>query len=223
VNGTAAAPTGDILLAEREAGLLDGHLARHRRWNDAAQVRIVVDELDGSARIGVYAAPPMGVVSFVQLPLAGGGVPLADVRIAARDIVFEAQAPGLVRVVLPVSGPGIPELAVLPPTDDWQLPIYGVAGDVMPVVQDAVAEFKTRSVSAVNADALAEEIWSRVVFGGVTLRMLHTARLLGMLTADSSRIAASTRTGWKKLTTIRGQIYQRVPGALDRPKLTVVR
>ena len=223
MNGAAAAPTGDILLAEREARLLDGHLGRHRRWNDAAQVRIVIDDEQGSARIGVYAAPPMGVVSFVQLPLAVGGAPLADVRVAARDIVFEPQAPGVVRVHLPQSGTGIPELAVLPPADDWQLPIHGVAGDVMPIVQAAVAEFKTRSVSAVDADALAEEIWSRIVFGGVTMRMLHTARLLGMLTADSSRIAASTRTGWKRLTTIRGQIFQRVPGALDRPKLTVVR
>ena len=55
------------------------------------------------------------------------------------------------------------------------------------------------------------------------MRVLHTARLLGMLGSDSARIAASTRTGWKRLTTIRGQIYVRVPGALDRPSLTVVR
>jgi hypothetical protein len=55
------------------------------------------------------------------------------------------------------------------------------------------------------------------------MRVLHTARMLGMLTADSSRIAATTRTGWKRLTTVRGQIYVRVPGALDRTTLTVVR
>ena len=223
MTGTAAAPTGAILLGERETRLLDAHLQRHRRWNDAAHVRVVISGADGSARIGVYAAPPMGVISYVQLPLASSLVTSADSTVTARDIAFEPQGQGLTSLLLPVSGPGKPELAVMPPTDGWHLPIHGVAGDVMPAVEAAIAEFKSRSVSAVDADALAEEIWARTVFGGVTMRMLHTARLLGMLGADSARIAASTRTGWKRLTTLRGQIYQRVPGALDRPNLTVVR
>ncbi len=223
MSGTAAAPSDAILLGERETRLLEAHLQRHRRWNDTAHVRVVVSTAEAPSHIGVYAAPPMGVISYVQLPLAGAVVASADATVTARDIAFQPQGQGLTKLELPVSGPGKPELAVLPPTDGWHLPIHGVAGDVMPTVEAAVAEFKSRSVSAVDADALAEEIWSRQVFGGLTMRMLHTARLLGMLGADSARIAASTRTGWKRLTTLRGQIYQRVPGALDRPKLSVVR
>lgn len=223
MSGTVAAPTDAIVLGEREARLLGAHLQRLRRWNDAAQVRVVISAMDSPSTIGVYAAPPMRVVSYVRLPLAGAAPSSADVTVAAREIAFEARSQGQTALVLPASGPGIPELAVLPPADGWHLPIHGVAGDVMPSVEEAVAEFKSRSVSAVDADALAEEIWSRPVFGGLPMRMLHTARLLGMLGADSARIAASTRTGWKRLTTIRGQIYQRVPGALDRPSLTVVR
>lgn len=221
--GTATVSTGAILLGERESRLLDAHLQRHRRWNDAAHVRVVVSVMENSSRVGVYAAPPMGVISYVRLPLAGAGATSIDATIAARDIAFAPQGQGLTELVLPVSGPGKPELAMLPPDDDWHLPIHGVAGDVMPAVEAAVAEFKARAVSVVDADALAEEIWARTVFGGVTMRMLHTARLLGMLGADSARIAASTRTGWKRLTTSRGQIFQRIPGALDRPNLTVVR
>lgn len=223
MTGTAVVHSGALLLGDREARLLHAHLQRHRRWNDAAQVRVVVSVTEGTPAIGVYAAPPMGVVSFVQLPLAGVAGAATDVTVPAREIGFEPQASGLTELSLPPTGPGIAELAVLPPADGWHLPIQGVASDVMPDVEQAVSEFKARSVSAVDADALADEIWSRSVFGGLSMRMLHTARLLGMLTSDSSRIAASTRTGWKRLTTIRGQIFQRVPGALDRPTLTVVR
>jgi hypothetical protein len=76
---------------------------------------------------------------------------------------------------------------------------------------------------APDADALAAEIWDEPSFGGLPLRVLHAARLLGLLAEDSSRVAAATRTGWKRLTTVRGQVFVRVPGVLDRPLLSVVR
>lgn len=219
MTGTAAAHSDALILAEREARLLHAHLLRHRRWNDAVFVRVVARSSD----LGVYAAPPMGVMSYIQLPLVHRLASPIDETVSVRDIRFDDGAGDRVTLDLPAAGPGPAELAVLPPREEWHLPIHGVAGDVTPTVDAAVAEFKSRSVSAVDTDALADEIWSRPAFGGLPMRVLHTARLLGMLGADSARIAAATRTGWKRLTTIRGQIYVRVPGALDRPTLTVVR
>ncbi len=219
MTGTAAAHSDVLVLGEREARLLQSHLQRHRRWNDSVFVRVVASSGD----LGIYAAPPMGVLSHVSLPLAHPLVSPIDATVSVRGIGFDDGATGLVTLDLPEPGTGPAGLAVLPPRDEWHLPIHGVAGDVAPTVDAAVAEFKSRSVSATDPDALAEEIWSRPAFGGLPMRVLHTARLLGMLGADSARIAASTRTGWKRLTTIRGQIYVRVPGALDRPSLTVVR
>lgn len=218
MNGPATVTTSSLGLPEREARLLQSHLARQLRWNARATVRLIIE----TDRLGVFAAPPTGVLSYVQLPLVGSAA-TADMTIPAAQMGFGEPEAGAVTLMLPDPVPGTADLAVLPPGDGWHLPLQGVAGDVMPEVEAAIAEFKARSVSAVDADALAEEIWARPSFGGLPMRVLHTARMLGMLTADSSRIAATTRTGWKRLTTVRGQIYVRVPGALDRTSLTVVR
>lgn len=219
MTGTAAARSDALILSEREARLLQSHLQRHRRWNDSVFVRVVAHSGD----LSIYAAPPMGVLSHIHLPLAHPLVTPIDATVSVQGIGFADGVAGMVCLDLPESGTGPAALAVLPPREDWHLPIHGVAGDIAPTVDAAVAEFKSRSVSSVDTDALAAEIWSRPAFGGLPMRVLHTARLLGMLGADSARIAASTRTGWKRLTTIRGQVYVRVPGALDRPTLTVVR
>jgi hypothetical protein len=111
----------------------------------------------------------------------------------------------------------------LPPMEGWQLPIHGVSGDIVPEVDAAVAEFRRRAAMVVDAQALAEQIWERNSFGGLPLRALHAARRLGFLTDDASRVTACTMTGWKRLTTVRGQVFVRTHSPTKRPDLSVVR
>ncbi|MEK9810457.1 MAG: hypothetical protein VW362_08415, partial [Candidatus Nanopelagicales bacterium] len=68
----------------------------------------------------------------------------------------------------------------------------------------------------------AEQLWDRPTFGGLPLRVLHAARRLGFLVDDGSRVTACTTSGWKRFTTVRGQIFLRTVPPGQRP-LRVVR
>lgn len=220
--GSTTVPQQQLAIGEHEARLLRAHIERLQKWNARSVVRIVTQP----DWLGIYANPPMGVLSHVQLPLTAPVSTPIDLTLLASDLIANITADsGRYRLDLDpaLSVAGTADIAVLPPDDGWQLPIPGVAGDVAPMVDRAIADFRARSQTALDPDALADEIWDQTSFGGLPLRVLHAARLLGLLTADSSRVAAATRTGWKKFTTVRGQVFVRVPGALDRPTLTVVR
>ena len=62
-----------------------------------------------------------------------------------------------------------------------------------------------------------------ISFVALPLRVLHAARRLGFLTDDASRVTACTMTGWKRLTTVRGQVFVRTQTPTQRPDLSVVR
>ena len=209
-----------LALPEHEGRLLTAHMDRLVAWDPSGHVRVVAR---GSA-VGVYAAPPMRVVSFVALPLRA---PVADeVDVSARIADVRAgleTVAGATELRLPEPAVGSPGLALLPPSDGWQLPIHGVSGDVVPEVDAAIAEFRRRASSVVDPQALAEQIWERPSFGGLPLRVLHAARRLGFLTDDASRVTACTMTGWKRLTTVRGQVFVRTHTPTQRPDLSVVR
>ncbi len=211
-----------LALGATESRLLQSHCERLLRWDPRATARLVTED----NKLGLYAAPPLGVLTYICLPLARSSEHPIDSTIPVPQILKllqENSTEAGVEFTLPDSIPGIAELAVLPPEDGWQLPISAVSSDVAPMVMAAVDEFRSRAIASVDTDELASEIWDRHGFGGLPLRVFHAARLLGLLANDSSRIAAMTRTGWKRLVTVRGQVYVRVPGALDRPALTVVR
>ncbi|MFM7211504.1 MAG: hypothetical protein ACKOYQ_05785, partial [Actinomycetota bacterium] len=134
------------------------------------------------------------------------------------------------RLTVPPVMIGDAALAVLPPSDSWQLPIAAVSGDLVPLVDTAVAEFRRRAAAASDSSPgsaeltrLAQEIWDRPGFGGLPIRALHAARRLGFLSDDASRVSASTCTGWKRLTTVRGQVFVRTVPPVSRPSLSVVK
>lgn len=217
---TTSSALSALVLPEHEGRLLTAHLDRLLAWDPSGHVRVVAR---GNA-IGVYAAPPMRVVSFVALPLRAPVAEEVDVstRIVEMRSGLETMA-GATELRLPEPAVGSPGLAVLPPTDGWQLPIHGVSGDVVPEVDAAIAEFRRRASSVVDPQALAEQIWERASFGGLPQRVLHAARRLGFLTDDASRVTACTMTGWKRLTTVRGQVFVRTHTPTRRPDLSVVR
>ncbi|MBM3686077.1 MAG: hypothetical protein FJW85_03635 [Actinobacteria bacterium] len=209
-----------LALPAHEGRLLAAHLDRLASWDPTGHVRIVAR----AGAIGVYAAPPMRVISFVALPLRDPVTEEVDVSARTAQVRqgLEATA-GATELCLPEPAVGSPGLAMLPPAEGWQLPIHGVSGDVVPGVDEAIAEFRRRSTSVVDPQALAEQIWGRPSFGGLPLRVLHAARRLGFLTDDASRVTACTMTGWKRLTTVRGQVFVRTSTPTQRPDLSVVR
>jgi len=206
-------------LPEHEGRLLAAHLDRLAAWDPAGHVRVVAR---GGA-VGVYAAPPMRVISFVALPLRVPAVDDIDVSARIADVRTGLRSEsGVTDLLLPEPAVGSPGLAMLPPSEGWQLPIHGVSGDVVPGVDAAVAEFRRRASSVVDPQVLAEQIWERPSFGGLPLRVLHAARRLGFLTDDASRVTACTMTGWKRLTTVRGQVFVRTQAPTRRPDLSLV-
>jgi hypothetical protein len=208
-----------LALPEHEGRLLAAHLDRLAAWDPAGHVRVVAR---GGA-LGVYAAPPMRVISFVALPLRVPAVDDIDVSARIADVRTGLRSEsGVTDLILPEPAVGSPGLAMLPPSEGWQLPIHGVSGDVVPGVDAAVAEFRRRASSVVDPQVLAEQIWERPSFGGLPLRVLHAARRLGFLTDDASRVTACTMTGWKRLTTVRGQVFVRTQAPTQRPDLSLV-
>ena len=209
-----------LRLPEHEGRLLGAHLDRLVGWDPRALVRIVAR----ARALGVYAAPPMEVVSFVALPLLDPVNDEIDITARAVDVRSGIAETGAgVDLALPEPVVGDSSLAILPPMEGWQLPIAGVSGDIVPVVDEAVGEFRKRSASEADPQRLAQEIWDRPGFGGLPVRALHAARRLGFLSDDASRVSASTCTGWKRLTTVRGQVFVRTVPPVGRPSLTVVR
>lgn len=204
-----------VAVARRDAAFLAAHLTRLLGWDPQGDARVVVRP----GALGVYAAPPLGVLTFVAVPTAADTesrdagetdtvVAISDLR-AAVAAAAEADADPAA-IVLPPAVVGSGNLADLPPTDGWQLPIHAVAGDLVPLVDEAVAEFRSRSQQTPQmGDVIAAEVWDRTAWAGLPMRVLHAARLLGLLAQDGSRVAASTAGPWKRFTCVRGQVFVR--------------
>lgn len=218
-----------IRLAEPEARALEGFCRRQLRWDDGLPARVVT----ASSALGVFTAPPLGVLVFIAVPTlvavdeadaVDAIVPLSGFADLLRSDAGTGMSPQtLPRAAVPVGA--APTLQHLPPTEGWQLPIFGVAGDLVPVVDDATAEFEGRTAGLPPRaqEAVAEEIWDRSAFGGLPLRALHAARQLGMITNDRAKVSAATCGPWKRFSTPRGQVFVYSSGPAARLALHVVR
>lgn len=200
-----------VYLAKDEAAYLAAFLGRVTGWDDRSAVRVQVR----GAVLGVYAPSPLDVLAFVALPLVASADESIDRTVSAgrvRDILGDVSRLGpSTQLVLPDEITGSPTLAVLPPTSPWSPGERGMAGDLTPRIDAAVAEFRAsvpRSGS-VHAELLAEATWDRPGWGGVPMRALHAARLLGFLTHPGARVETATVSGWKRLVTPAGQIFVR--------------
>ena len=218
-----------IRLAEPEARALEGFCRRQVRWDATMPARVVT----AARALGVFTVPPLGVLVFVAVPTAAPVDPSdaldAVVRLDDLADLLASRGGG----ALPVAGlptvqlPGglPPSLSHLPPSSGWQLPIFGVAGDLVPIVDEASSEFEQRSAGLPPRaqEIVAEEIWERPAFGGLPLRALHAARQLGMITTDRAKVSAAVSGPWKRLSTPRGQVFVYAAGPAARLALHVVR
>lgn len=218
-----------IRLADPEATVLEGFARRQLAWDETLPARVVTS---GSA-VGLFTCPPMGVLVFFAVPAAEpiGPEDSCDVLVPLAgfvDLVRDSSRTGMNPRDLPralVPPAASPSLHHLPPSEGWQLPIHGVAGDLVPKVEEATREFEARTAGLPPRaqEAVAEEIWERQGFGGLPLRALHAARRLGMIANDRSRVAAATCGPWKRLSTPRGQVFVYASGPAARLALHVVR
>jgi hypothetical protein len=211
-------------LAEHERRLLGAYGRRQLAWDASLAVRLVVQ---GQA-LGVYTAPPTKVLGFVALPV-GDPEPEFDTTVTLESFIamIESSDDGVLDISALTDAPvsAAAGVATLPPACGWQIPIQGVAGDLWKTVQEAVAEFTERSRGATPAaqQSIADEIWDRPAWGGLPMRVLHSAQRLGFLGNDQSKVAAATCGTWRRFSTVRGQVFYRYPGDTARFDLHVVR
>jgi hypothetical protein len=211
-----------IALAEPEARALEAFCRKQLRWDARLPARV----LTTATALGVFTAPPLGVLAFVAVPRIGGDDVL-DVAVQLSDladalVLGDIDVGKLPRATL-VPGPA-PTLSHLPPSDGWQMPMHAISGDLITPVDAATIEFQARAAGQVPArqEEIAEEIWRRPSLGGLPLRTLHAARQLGMLTDDMARVTAATCGQWKRLSTVRGQVFSYATGPAARLALLVV-
>lgn len=209
--------------------MLEGFARRQLTWDPDLAARVVTT----SKAIGVFTAPPLGVMVFFAVPtaepLSADGprdvtVPLSSLAdLIHRQGTTDLDLESLPRAFVP---PGAaPNLHHLPPTDGWQMPIQGLAGDLVPSIDEATAEFTARSqgLPPRAQETVANEIWDRPAFAGLPMRVLHAAHRLGMITNDRAKVAAATCGPWKRLSTTRGQVFTYLQGPSARLALHVVR
>ncbi len=210
-----------IRLRRDEAAHLAAYLGRIVGWDERAAVRV---QARGGV-VGVYAPSPLDVLVLVALPLAERAEEPVDTTVAAgrlRDVIGDvARLAAETDVVLPDPVTGSASLAVLPPSAPWSPGERGMAGDVMPRVDEAVARFRASvpSTGSFHAELVAEATWDAPGWGGVPMRALHAARLLGFLAHPGARIETATVSGWKRLVTPAGQVFVRTSAGPARLSL----
>lgn len=214
------ADNAQLNMRHGEVVFLAAYLQQLVAWDARACVRIQ----QRGAVAGFFGAPPTGCISFIALPLSSEGDAEAQVEdrtvVAGRlrDILGDVTvsprgfAGRQLKMPDPVAGPL--ELLDLPPTADWELTADGVAADLTPSLDAATAEFRKRvpvgqGIDEASAQRVANEIWSGQGWGGVPIRLLQTARLLGFLTNEEAAVQAAQIDGWDRLATGAGQVFSR--------------
>jgi len=210
-----------IRLGKDESLHLAAFLGRIVGWDERAAVRM---QARGGV-VGVYAPCPLDVVVFVALPLGAPVDEPIDTTVSAgrlRDVIGDvARLAPESDVTLPDPVTGSASLAVLPPAAPWSPGERGMAGDVTPRIDAAVAAFRASvpASGSFHAELVAEATWDAPGWGGLPMRALHAARLLGFLTHPGARIETATVSGWKRLVTPAGQVFVRSAAGPARLRL----
>jgi hypothetical protein len=214
-----------ITLGAHEARVLAAFGKRQLAWDPSLAARIV----SSSKAIGVYTAPPMDVLSFTSVPAKE--IPALDLTVTLASLVDALEAGansgGTLDVAQmdPAPASWVAGVSMLPPSHGWQIPMYAVAGDLVADVDAARQEFISRSqgLDPRAQQDIADEIWNRIAWAGLPMRMLHAAKRLGLLAGDQARVAAATCGTWRRFSTPLGEIFHRIPGETARFEIHVVR
>ena len=211
-----------VQVGRLDAALLRGYVDRLLSWDRRAVVRIVGSGSD----LSVFGAPSSGILTELRLTMTVVDEGAFDQFAAAASLrhAIGIDAPAVIvdltRVPM-VHGAHL--LGQLPPAEGWQLPIAAVAGDLLPLLDAAAAEYRRRGapLGSLEQQHLSDEIWGEIAWAGLPLRVLHIGRLLGFLGPNSARVSAATCGPWKRFTAMRGRVYSRTRGL--HPGLHLVR
>lgn len=213
-------------IALDDARLLGGVCRRQMGWDGRARARVLTTQ----KALGVYTAPPMGVLAFIAIPAEPlGSEPSIDITVSLASLVKELESvaadgqpldqANLDAVMVPIV-PGL-TVADLPPAHGWGKSTFGAAAEANELAVEANEEFASRAegLSEDERTRIADEIWDRPTWGGLTMRALHSAQRLGILAAEPGPIAAAANGDWHRLTTTRGQVFTR---SSARPPLSLL-
>ncbi|SFF49170.1 hypothetical protein SAMN05216251_11647 [Actinacidiphila alni] len=211
------APARLTLARTGEAADLAAFLGRLIRWDKAAAVRL--RSAEGEAALGVFGHPPFGGVLAVRTAaLAGDGVGAAvDATVSAGQLLDAADACVVDggELALPGSVTGPSWAGLLPPRGGWVRVAEADIDEVRAVAARVIGEFRTRTEALgeggrtrVALDALAEELWGRVLPGtALPLRAVHAAHALGFLRGEEAVLLGAGP--WLRLRTAAGSVAVR--------------
>lgn len=204
-----------ILLGKDEIRILKLVLEKLVSWDKNALVRVRTK----SSVVGVYAAPPFGVVTLTALPLQESVEEVDQVLVAAKVLAQLDDSLGIDFSLFnqPVHSAA---LALLPPEGPWLPGEKGMSGDVMPKVKERLEKLKKQvaPLAAVNnnkeVEAVSQIAWDEKIWGGLPFGALNAAAALGMLAHPGTRISAALCNGWKRLLTPTGQVFVKPESSL---------
>jgi len=211
-------------LEPSDANRLIALLKRIIRWDPNSYARVVTKE----DSISFYVEPPFRVIAQFNFS-ATAVTPLIDNNMRVDEILAQLLAqeqPTKIPLITDFEPFG---LGAKPPEGPWQQGERGIAGDLSPKVQAAIEEFKTRMSSLGTNPArevsenIANEIWERAGWGGLNLRVLHAAYLLGLLAVPMAQLTTGTCAGWKRLQAPGGTIYVRPGDSGPSLPLSIIR
>lgn len=215
-----------VTLRYDEAVFVAAHLRRLLSWDERTAVRIQVR----GQSLGLFASPPLGVMSLIAVPVTDAlDVDGLDRVVSAgrlRDVlgdVARLSAAQEIPVRIPDAVLGPPSLAMLPPREGWFPPVSTIAGDLVADVDESIRLLQQRTQGSLEpfAQQIAEDVWSKPGWAALPQRVLHAARQLGFLGHPGARIHASVNGVWKRLMSPAGQVFVRTESAV--PSLRVVR
>jgi hypothetical protein len=204
-----------ILLGKDEIRILKLVLEKLVSWDKNALVRVRTK----SSVVGVYAAPPFGVVTLTALPLQESVEEVDQVLVAAKVL---AQLADSLEIDFSLFNQPVHSaaLALLPPEGPWLPGEKGMSGDVMPKVKERLEKLKKQvaPLAAVNnnkeVEAVSQIAWDEKLWGGLPFGALNAAAALGMLAHPGTRISAALCNGWKRLLTPTGQVFVKPESSL---------
>jgi hypothetical protein len=205
----------NIVLGKDEIRVLKLVLEKLTVWDRNALVRLKTK----SNVVGIYAAPPFGVITLTALPVKQALAEVDQVFVAMKVLeqIQAADFLDLTKFSQPVHSAA---LALLPPEGPWLPGEKGMSGDVMPRVKERLDQLKkdvaplTLVGNQKEIDAITQKAWDEKIWGGLPFGAMNAAAALGMLAHPGTRISAAICNGWKRLLTPSGQVFVRPENSL---------
>lgn len=204
-----------IVLGSDELRALKLVLEKLTTWDRNALIRIRTKP----GVLGIYAAPPFGVITLTALPLLEEVDEIDQVLVAEKVLsqLNDSQAIDLTKFTQPVHSAA---LALLPPEGPWLSGDKGMSGDILPKIKERLDKLKKQVAPLTlvgnqkEIDLITQDAWDEKIWGGLPFGAMNAAAALGMLAHPGTRISTALCNGWKRLLTPTGQVFVKPDNSL---------